>query len=155
MRHRMASYNEESGRYKQLEPVFYVPDNIRPLVQVGKTGNYTFESGSEAQYESAAESIQWTSTKAYHEYERLLKEGIAKEVARMVLPVNIYSSAYVTMNLRGLMNFLSLRTKREYAHHKSHPQREIEMVAEGMEEAFKTVTPLAYNAFCISGRVQP
>ena len=46
MRHRIASYNEESGRYRQLEPVFYVPDHRRPVVQVGKTGAYEFLAGT-------------------------------------------------------------------------------------------------------------
>lgn len=155
MRHRIASYNEESGRYKQLEPVFYVPDAERPLVQIGKTGNYDFIPGTPEQFKSTAESIQWTSGKAYAEYERLLSEGVAKEVARMVLPVNIYSSAYVTMNLRAAMNFLSLRNKVEGAHYPTHPQREIEMVAELMERDVMVRTPLAWDSFQKNGRVAP
>jgi thymidylate synthase (FAD) len=155
MRHRMASYNEESGRYKALEPVFYVPGPDRKLQQIGKTGAYEFIEGTPEQDELVRACIDSTCHWAYEDYQEMLENGIAKEVARMVLPVNIYSSAYVTMNLRGLMNFLSLRTNRSYAHHQSHPQREIEMVAEQMEESFKQVAPLAYNAFCIYGRVQP
>ena len=155
MRHRMASYNEESGRYKALRPVFYRPGPDRLLQQIGKTGAYEFIEGTPEQTDLVWDCLSSSNGFAYEDYLEMLENGIAKEVARMVLPVNIYSSAYVTMNLRGLMNFLSLRTSREYANFKSHPQREIEMVAEQMEDSFKQVAPLAYEAFCIYGRVQP
>ena len=155
MRHRIASYNEESGRYKQLKPVFYLPAYDRPLVQVGKTGNYTFEPGDTAQYMEVVNGIEEVCEEAYDAYVGLLAAGIAKEVARMVLPVSIYSSAYVTMNLRGLMNFLSLRTKRENATFKSHPQHEIMLVADEMEESVADIVPLAMAAFDRNGRVCP
>ena len=66
----------------------------------------------------------------------MLAAGVAREVARIVLPLNIYSSMYVTMNARSLMNFLSLRTKVEGTHFPSFPQREIEMCAEKMESVW-------------------
>lgn len=156
MRHRIASYNEESGRYKQLEPVFYIPSFDRPLVQVGKTGNYTFEPGDLHQFIEVTNGIEECSIIAYETYVALLDAGVAKEVSRMVLPVNIYSSAYVTMNLRGLMNFLSLRTPaRENSTFKSHPQWEIAQVAIAMEDSVADVVPLAMAAFDKFGRVQP
>ena len=92
---------------------------------------------------------------AYEAYQKMLDAGIAREVARAVLPVATYSSMYVTMNARALMNFLSLRTSREGSHFPSYPQREIEMVAEKMEEHFKRLMPLTYAAFEKSGRVTP
>lgn len=156
MRHRIASYNEESGRYKQLAPVFYIPDEDRNLVQIGKTGNYEFELGSDEQYDMVTTAILGNSIGAYVDYQKMLEAGIAKEVARMVLPVNIYSSAYVTMNLRAAFNFLSLRTTaRPTSQYPSHPQREIEMVAELMEEDVQRVAPLAWEAFDKHGRVSP
>jgi thymidylate synthase (FAD) len=85
----------------------------------------------------------------------MLEAGVAREVARIVLPVNIYSSMYVTMNSRSLMNFLSLRTKREGTHFPSFPQREIEMVAEKMEEFWAPLMPLSYASFNENGRVAP
>jgi thymidylate synthase (FAD) len=85
----------------------------------------------------------------------MLDSGIAREVARAVLPVNIYSSMYVTMNARAMMNFLSLRTTREGTHFPSFPQREIEMVAEKMEEFFADKMPVTYAAFNKNGRVAP
>lgn len=155
MRHRIASYNEESGRYKQLEPVFYIPSDSRNLIQVGKPGHYYFEPGSEYQYILMDESHRDTATRAYHRYEALLQEGIAKEVARMTLPVNIFSSAYVTMNSRALMNFLSLRTKEEGSTFPSFPQHEIEMVARKMEKDFESVMPITYQTWVSNGRVAP
>lgn len=155
MRHRIASYNEESGRYKQLEPVFYMPDEQRPLVQIGKTGNYEFVPGDAEQYQLVTACIASITNWAYVDYTDMLAAGVAKEVARMVLPVNIYSSAYVTMNLRALMNFLSLRNGTKPGTYPTHPQREIEMVAEEMEESVADIVPLAMEAFDRNGRVQP
>jgi thymidylate synthase (FAD) len=85
----------------------------------------------------------------------MLDAGIAREVARASLPVGIYSSMYVTMNARALMNFLSLRTAREGTHFPSFPQREIEMVAEKMEEFFAEKMPITYKTFNTNGRVAP
>ncbi|MFT4245705.1 MAG: FAD-dependent thymidylate synthase [Micrococcaceae bacterium] len=155
MRHRIASYNEESGRYKELEPLFYVPDEKRKLTQVGKAGHYTFEDGTKEQYELTVREIKKASTQAYESYQTMLDAGIAREVARSVLPVNTYSSMYVTMNARSLMNFLSLRTMREDSQFPSFPQREIEMVAEKMEAEFEQLMPTTYETFNKHGRVAP
>jgi thymidylate synthase (FAD) len=155
MRHRMASYNEESGRYKELEPVFYVPGDDRNLIQVGKPGAYTFEPGSYSQVKNAQALTRLSSERSYELYKKMLSEGIAREVARGVLPVNTYSSMYVTMNARSLMNFLSLRTMREGTHFPSFPQREIEMVAEKMECFFAEKMPITYETFNKNGRVAP
>jgi thymidylate synthase (FAD) len=155
MRHRMASYNEESGRYKELSPVFYIPNGDRKLVQVGKPGAYTFEDGDSAQHVLVEGGIAEGCSIAYGKYTEMLEAGVAREVARMVLPVNIYSSMYVTMNARALMNFLSLRTTREGTHFPSFPQREIEMVAEKMECFFAEKMPITYETFNKNGRVAP
>ena len=155
MRHRIASYNEESGRYRELSPVFYVPNKERKLVQTGKTGHYVFVDGTSEQYEKSVAAMKVAYEKSYESYKTMLDAGIAREVARTVLPVGLYSSMYVTMNARALMNFLSLRTSRDGSHFPSYPQREIEMVAEKMEAHFATLMPLTYAAFEKSGRVAP
>ena len=85
----------------------------------------------------------------------MLDAGVAREVARIVLPLNTYSSMYVTMNARSLMNFLSLRTKVEGSHFPSFPQREIEMCAEKMEDLWATLMPMTHSAFAANGRVAP
>lgn len=155
MRHRIASYNEESGRYKELDPVFYMPSPERKLIQVGKTGAYEFLPGSVAQFQSTYEAIKENSVSAYGYYQDMLNDGVAREVARAVLPVNIYSSMFVTMNARSLMNFLSLRTTREGTKFPSFPQREIEMVAEMMENLWAEQMPITYETFNKNGRVAP
>jgi thymidylate synthase (FAD) len=155
MRHRIASYNEESGRYKELEPVFYVPAPERKLIQVGKVGAYEFVEGSNEQFVVTSDSIKDSCVFAYEKYTDMLNAGVAREVARAVLPVNTYSSMFVTMNARSLMNFLSLRTTREGTHFPSFPQREIEMVAEQMECFFAEKMPITYETFNKNGRVAP
>ena len=155
MRHRIASYNEESGRYRELKPVFYIPSKERNLVQIGKAGAYTFVDGTEEQFKITVDAIKETCKLAYTNYQKMLSAGVAREVARAVLPVTLYSSMYVTMNARALMNFLSLRTAREGSHFPSYPQREIEMVAEKMEAEFAKLMPITYGAFQKSGRIAP
>lgn len=155
MRHRIASYNEESARYRELKPEFYVPDSNRNLLQIGKPGAYSFEKGTDEQYSVMLGNYRRSCKEAYINYQEMLRFGIAREVARGVLPVTIYSSAYVTINSRSLMNFLSLRRNVEGQKFPSFPQREIEMVAEKYEEHFKQLMPLTYKAFVENGRIQP
>lgn len=73
----------------------------------------------------------------------------------MVLPVNIMSTCIVTMNARGLMNFLSLRVDSEDAAYRSKPQHEIQMVAEQYEATFRNSAPITHAAFVAAGRVAP
>jgi thymidylate synthase (FAD) len=155
MRHRIASYNEESGRYRELRPVFYVPGPDRKLVQEGKPGHYTFVEGSAEQHALVDAETRRVCAAAYAAYRRMLDAGVAREVARIVLPLTIYSSMYVTFNARSLMNFLSLRTRRDDAAFPSFPQREIEMVAEQMEEHWARLMPLTHAAFEANGRIAP
>lgn len=156
MRHRIGfSYNEESGRYRELRPIFYIPNEQRNLVQQGKPGAYEFVPGTEEQYEKLTREMKAAYAKSYNAYKEMLEIGVAREVARSVLPVGIYSSMYVTCNARSLMAFLSLRTKRLDSHFPSYPQREIEMVAEKMEIEFMALFPITYNVFNKNGRVSP
>ena len=155
MRHRTFSYNEESGRYRRLEPVFYVPGAERKLVQEGKPGRYVFVDGTAEQHELVETTTRRVCQEAYRGYLEMLEAGVAREVARGVLPVSIYSTMYATCNARALMNFLSLRTKREDSTFPSFPQREIEMVAERMEEHFAAAMPLTHAAWNRNGRVAP
>lgn len=156
MRHRVGwSYNEESGRYRELEPVFYIPGPDRKLVQVGKPGHYQFEAGGDDLHRSATRKMIAGYRLAYAAYQKMLEDGVAREVARSVLPVGLYSSAYATCNARSLMHFLGLRTQHELAKVPSYPQREIEMVGEKMETEWARLMPLTYAAFNANGRVAP
>lgn len=155
-RHRVGwSYNEESGRYRQLEPVFYVPDESRKLVQQGRPGKYEFVEGTPEQLALAQEAMVGSYRQSYAAYQEMLAAGVAREVARATLPVGLYSSMYATCNARSLMHFLGLRTKHELASVPSFPQREIEMVAELMEAEWAKLMPLTYAAFNANGRVAP
>jgi thymidylate synthase (FAD) len=155
-RHRTGwSYNEESGRYRQLKPVFYIPDENRKLVQQGKPGAYTFGEGTEIQKTNARELLMENSSECYWMYRTLLDNGIAREVARMALPVNIYSSMYATCNARSLMHFLGLRTIDERAKVPTFPQQEIHWVGKWMEKEWAQLMPLTYEAFNKNGRVAP
>lgn len=156
MRHRIGiSYNEQSGRYMQLEPVFYIPDENRNLVQEGKPGHYIFVPGTKAHKRVVSDALQIAYMTAWDSYQLMLNEGIANEVARMCLPVSVYSTAYVTLNPRSIMHFLSLRTKYEDSRFPSFPMWEINQVANQMEEYFKKLFPITHTAFNFNGRVCP
>ncbi|QUI30659.1 FAD-dependent thymidylate synthase [Streptomyces alfalfae] len=155
-RHRAGwSYNEESARYRELKPSFYIPAEDRNLVQVGKPGAYTFEPGTFQHRGSLLGSMRVAYGESYRQYLNMLEDGIAREVARCVLPVGTYTSYYATCNARSLMHFLSLRTIREGSAFPSFPQREIEMVAEGMEREFQSLMPHTHAAYEKNGRVAP
>ncbi|MEN8656384.1 FAD-dependent thymidylate synthase [Streptomyces sp. 21So2-11] len=156
MRHRVGwSYNEESGRYRELDPVFYVPGATRKLVQQGRPGKYEFVDGTEAQQELTGRAMEDSYRRSYDAYQEMLAAGVAREVARAVLPVGLYSSMYATCNARSLMHFLGLRTQHELAKVPSFPQREIEMVGEQMEAHWAGLMPLTHAAFNGNGRVAP
>lgn len=155
-RHRIGwSYNEESGRYKQLDPKFYIPDESRSLKQEGKPGHYIGMPGTPEQYSLMHTLFTDGAIRQYNDYEALLTSEIRREVARMELPLNIYSTMYATCNARSLMAFLSLRTADASATFPSFPQREIEMVAEAYEVIFASKFPVTYEAFVKHGRVAP
>ncbi len=156
MRHRVGwSYNEESGRYRELEPVFYVPDDSRKLVQEGRPGKYVFVEGTEDQQKLVGRTMEESYVQAYEAYQEMLAAGVAREVARAVLPVGLFSSMYATCTARSLMHFLGLRTQHELAKVPSFPQREIEMVGEKMEAEWMKLMPLTHAAFNANGRVAP
>lgn len=139
-RHRSQSINEWSGRYSEMLPEFYLPNPHRPLIQQGKPGDYHFVPGSDEQYAVAIKSFEKSHKIAWEEYQHMLAAGIAKEVARDVLPLSTYTYFYSTMNARNLMHFLSLRND-------SHALHEIRDVAMQMEELFAAKMPLTYAAY--------
>jgi len=140
MRHRTFSYNETSGRYKELEPRFYLPRQGRPLIQVGKPGAYTFETGSDNQYAYMTASQVNFFRRAWTTYQNQLGMGIAKEVSRNVLPLATMTQFYATTNPRNLMQFLTLRND-------EHALDEIRSVAEAMEHILASAMPLTYNVY--------
>jgi len=145
-RHRIGSYNEESGRYVELRPDFYTPDEAR--IQKGKPGAYTFTKGSLLQTDQLLRTVDSANKSAFKRYQHLIKAGIAKEQARIVLPNNIYSEFYFSCNARSLMNFLSLRMDESAMY-------EIRMYANAMFELWRGVMPSTAKAFTETGRIAP
>lgn len=159
-RHRIASYNEVSGRYRELDPVFYVPGPERPLQQNGKPGAYTFELGNENQIDTVVEMHKEMAVTAWGMYSSMLAHNydrppIAREVARNILPLSIYTSFYVNFNLRSLMNFLSLRWAHEASKTPTFPLYEIEQVAKQIDTLATEIAPIAMASFTEFGRVAP
>lgn len=157
-RHRIGfSYNEESGRYKQLDPVFWVPRQERPMKPVAdfKPSRPRFEPIDQETHEWLVQDLREGYEDAYNRYQRRLDRGVAKEVARAGLPVGIYSSCWVTTNPRALMNFLSLRVHDPDAKFVSYPQQEIQEAARVAEQFLAEGWPLTHKAFVKNGRVGP
>lgn len=174
-RHRIGfSYNEESARYKQLDPVFYIPPPDRRMMKVenwkagrpkfltiqehfeghGLTGTL-LEGAVRSHYNAFVENMQHSCEIAYKTYEQNLKWGFDPGLARDCLPVGIYSSCWVTCNPRSLMNFLALRTFDPDAKHVSYPLYEIEVAARKVEMLFAGYFPITFAAFHDHGRVAP
>lgn len=147
-RHRIASINEWSARYSKLEPDFYIPamDDVRE--RIGKPGHYKYVPIGFPEDRSFATQLENHCKMSFDRYEHSLEVGIAPELARCFLPVNIYSQMYWTVNARSLMNFLSLRAAET-------AQYEIRVYAEAMEDIFKQCMPITAAAFVENGRVAP
>lgn len=156
-RHRIGSFNEVSGRYTKLEPHFYIPN---PEERGGLANGGTSMVPKRTHINEAEEStvvtvMKATSSLAWDTYDSLIETGVANEVARMVLPLNIFTSFYWTINARSLMNFLALRVHDENARDISYPQYEIEQPAKLVEEYLKVIMPFTYEGFVANGRVAP
>ena len=146
-RHRIGiSYNEESGRYVELRPDFYIPDEAR--IQEGKPGSYVFDGGSYAQTETLKTAAKLHSKNSYKYYQSLIDAGIAKEQARIVLPLNTYTEFYFSCNARSLMNFLELRLA-------SNAMYEIRMYAEAIYKLWSEVMPDTAEVFALYGHEAP
>ena len=147
-RHRIGSFNEFSARYSEVPNEFHtpLPDEVR--TQVGKPGAYTFEPMGFGTSREVVATIDAHNKHAYRTYQYLLTIGVAKEVARMVLPMSMYTQFYWTVNARSLMNFLSLRTD-------ENAQYEIRQYAEMVEILFREQMPVTWSAWVECGKVCP
>ena len=147
-RHRIGSFNEESGRYHQLEGDFYMPSPTAVRTQVGKPGSYTFEPVEEQIADETIATFSRVYAQLYDEYRTLIDKGVAKELARSLLPFGIYTQFYWTLNARSLMNFLSLRNSEQ-------AQYEIRTYAKAVERLFAGRMPITYESFVEFGRMVP
>jgi thymidylate synthase (FAD) len=148
MRHRVGSFNEFSLRYAKATEDFYVPDAADVRTQVGKPGAYSFEPVPDDVAETTREQLEEIYEAAYTAYTRLVDLGVARELARSVLPVGAYTEFYWTVNARSLMNFVSLRASET-------AQREIRRYAEACERFLAEKMPVTYEAFLANGRTAP
>jgi thymidylate synthase (FAD) len=148
IRHRWSSFNEFSMRYSEATDDFYVPALEDVRRQVGKPGSYSFEAVEPELAASVREQIETANESAHATYRRLVDAGVARELARTVLPVSAYTEFYWTVNARSLMNFLSLRNA-------DTAQREIRRYAEAIESLFAKLMPVTHAAFVAAGRIAP
>jgi thymidylate synthase (FAD) len=148
MRHRIGSYNEVSGRYKEfVNPDFYLPDEYR--TQVGKPGAYTFETWNQSPGKARVDALVLNHYQdCYDLYRYQVENGIAKEMARNVLPLAMFTQFWWTVNARSLMNFISLRNE-------GNALLEIREYAKIVEELFTDEMPVTAQAFIENGRVAP
>jgi len=152
VRHRMASINEYSGRYSVMTDEFYIPEHSRLQAQSSdnKQGSGAQLQGQEL--EMAFNTIQRVSAENYLDYLSLIndpdgrnynlgeREGLARELARMVLPLNNYTELYWKIDLKNLFHYLNLRID-------SHAQMEIQQLALPIAEHVKRICPIAWEAF--------
>jgi thymidylate synthase (FAD) len=147
-RHRFSSFNEFSMRYAKATDDFYVPEAEDVRSQVGKPGAYSFEPVDAELAERTREELREVYEHAYETYERLVEAGVARELARAVMPVGAYTKFYWTVNARALMNFVSLRAAET-------AQREIRRYADAVERFFADKMPVTHAAFVAAGRIAP
>jgi thymidylate synthase (FAD) len=147
-RHRWGSFNEFSMRYAVATSDFYVPEAEDVRTQVGKPGAYSFEPVEAEVAETARDELRAVYEHAFATYERLVEQGVARELARAALPVGAYTEFYWTVNARSLMNFVSLRAAET-------AQREIRRYAEACETFLEKLMPVTHGAFVASGRIAP
>jgi thymidylate synthase (FAD) len=135
-RHRWSSFNEISGRYTEMKDELYRPERWRTQ----KDLNYKFANLPEEETRECSEKLTDMYGKIYALYEELLAQGIAREQARIILPLSLYTQFYWTVNARSLINFLMLRLD-------EHAQYEIRVYAQKINEMFQEKMPWSHEAF--------
>jgi len=141
IRHRTANVNEYSGRYSEMKDEFYVPapEQIRAQSAINKQGRAD-ESFAPEESDRVRSMMRTTQENLYSEYQELLDTSLAREIARINLPVSNYTEWYWKIDLHNLFHFLRLRID-------SHAQYEIRVYGEAMAQIVKAAVPLAYEAF--------
>jgi thymidylate synthase (FAD) len=142
------SFNEFSMRYAKATDDFYLPEPDDVRSQAGKPGAYTFEPVDPEVAEQTRDELRAVYDVAYATYERLVELGVARELARCVMPVGAYTEFYWTINARSLMNFVSLRAAET-------AQREIRRYADAVEQFFAEHMPVTHAAFVANDRTAP
>jgi len=137
MRHRIASYNEISARYTEVKDEFYIPGAFRLQDTINKQGSV---AGGQLDNTRLLKLYTDSIQASYAAYGELIKAGVAREMARMALPVAQYTQFHWSVNARSLLNFLALRLD-------AHAQYEIREYATALREIFKEKMPWTWEAF--------
>jgi len=141
VRHRMQNLNEVSARYTELPNEFYVPEVWRKQDTKNKQGSVNDVDWDKCNYHENLNSLLKANNElCYKNYEDLLSRGVAREMARMVLPVNIYTEIYTCWDLKNLLHFVSLRQD-------SHAQLEIQQYSNAIKEILIDLFPWTMEAF--------
>jgi len=135
-------------RYAKASYEFFFPEPEDVRSQVGKPGAYSFETVEPELAEQTREDLQAVYDAAYETYTRLVEQGVARELARLVMPMGAYTEFYWTVNARSLMNFVSLRAAET-------AQREIRRYADAVERFLEEHMPVTHAAFVANSRVAP
>lgn len=148
VKHRTSSWSEQSARYSKFEVEYYLPEAADVRTQIGKPMEYKFETSEIGRADEFLDRLSEWAQQGVQNYEWAMQHGIAREQARMFLPVNTYSTITWTMNVRSLLNILSLRND-------NHAQGETREYAKAMEELAERVIPDTIAAFNEFGRQVP
>ena len=140
IRHKSLSFSVFSLRYSEAHPVFWVPAEDRPLVQVGKAMDYRRQMGDSDQARAVDYHLKEGARQDWNSYRTMINYDITPEVARTVLPTSLYTRMVVTGNVRSWMHFLAARMD-------EHAQWEIHEAAAKMAVAFADRFPVTYRAF--------
>lgn len=148
VRHRIASYNVMSTRYVDWDKDYYIPEMEEWRTQVGKVGHYRFEPMEEIERLNAEDVYVKAMESAFDYYGILLKHGLAREVARNVLPMGAMTEFIWSINARSLMNFLSLRNE-------EHALKEMQLCAVMVEDLTSLIIPGTLEKWNKQERVAP
>ena len=140
VRHRTFRLNEESGRYSEMSDSFAIPTSLRKQSSSNMQGSDESFRFSDQQESVAIEAIRVHCERSYRLYQDLLEMGVAKEQARIILPLNLMTKVSVNCDLHNLMHFLKLRLD-------SHAQLEIRQLAMAMLEIFSSEYPVISSLF--------
>lgn len=136
-RHRIASYNEMSQRYTEIKDEFYIPSEWRKQSKKNKQGS---EVSDDLCSTTMSVQLREDCAEAHRNYRWYLDQGVAKELARLILPINIYTEFYVSLNAHALMHFFRLRSE-------DHAQWEVRQYSDTMFDIFRVIMPWTAEAF--------
>jgi len=137
VRHRMQNLNEVSARYTELPNEFYIPEKWRKQDAKNKQSSVQTE---DLDNKALSDAFSLNCQRQYEFYQDLLKCGVAREMARMVLPVNIYTEIYTCWDLKNLLHFTQLRSD-------GHAQSEIQEYSNAIGLIVKELFPWTWEAY--------